>query len=75
MGEDVRREAQRLIEKDERTDGRNQDRGPTRHRHTHAHTPRRERGPQTNKVKGSRALDFLAYLPEPKRSRQRVTLT
>lgn len=48
MGEDVRREAQRLIEKDERTDGRNQDRGPTRHRHTHAraHTPeKRERAP------------------------------
>lgn len=47
MGEDVRREAQRLIEKDERTDGRNQDRGPTRHRHTHARTlPEEREGPK-----------------------------
>lgn len=44
-----------------------------RHRHRRRHTEEEKKRP--SKVKGSRTLDFLAYLPEPKRSRQRVTLT
>lgn len=63
-----------------RTDGRINGKGtrivgPRAPRQTQTQTHTEEEKKRPSKVKGSRTLDFLAYLPEPKRSRQRVTLT
>lgn len=63
-----------------RTDGRTDGKGtrivgPRAPRQTQTQTHTEEEKKRPSKVKGSRTLDFLAYLPEPKRSRQRVTLT